>query len=527
VTVDLQSTQGHPVSADRDFADFISLGRVLRDRYVILECLGTGGKGIVFRALDRYRASLPEAQRHVALKVLHPGSVDSEQTVRDLALELHCGQMLSHRNIVKVFELDRDGEVVFFTMELLDGELLSSLIARMSPTGMQRFQAWQIIRQLGAGLQHAHDRGVIHGDLKPRNILVTRSGELRILDFGAAKNLSHPQSNPGPSDSAPVSGTPAYASCELLEGRAADPRDDMYALACISYELLTGVHPFACRPATLARNFGVTATRPAGLTNYQWRTLRASLSWHRAARPMNAHAWTQRLTRGVADEPVMTPLHELAVAGTAKPLMHSRIAAAVIAALLIAGAGLGGLREISRKTPDNATRAASGAEKAHIPESTPPPGQVVATDAFVSDARSADVEVPVHETPLAQAKPSMRPSPLIVSVDGYHVSSGDRFVEIRVHRNRLQKNSSFEWWTESASARQDVDYVQQAKAIQTFPAGRLSTRFYVKLLPESGRSQRDFFYVAIAQPGHDQNPDKVTRAQIWLPTPREQLQARR
>jgi serine/threonine protein kinase len=522
---DLYPTTGSTVSTGPDAAGSISVGRVLRQRYVILERLGIGGKGTVFKALDRYRSSLPNSQQHVALKVLRSGGDGSEQTIRDLALELHCGQVLSHRNIVKVFELDRDGEVVFFTMELLDGELLSGLIERMSPGGVQRLQAWQIIRQLGAGLQHAHERGVIHGDLKPRNILVTRNGELRILDFGAAQKMGRGRANPGHPDFAPVSGSPAYASCELLEGRAADPSDDLYALACISYELLTAVHPFACRPATLARNFGVKATRPAGLSSHQWRTLRKGLSWHRAGRSMGVHAWVQKLTRGIAEKPSITPLHELKAAGTAKPFLHPRAAVAFLAVLLMAGIGVGELRETPPKTPDNAIPAVQDSAKAPIPEPASPPTERALADHLVSDAQAGDGEGTVQG--MAQTKPSARPSPLLVSVDGYQLSSGDRFVEIRVHRNQLQKNSSFVWWTEAATARQGVDYVHQAKAIQTFATGRRSTRFYVKLLPESGRSQRDFFYVAIAQPGHDRIPNKVTRAQIWLPTPREQLQARR
>ena len=520
-TVDLKPNSGLPRSPDPDTAVSISVGRVLRERYVIQERLGTGGKGTVFRALDRYRSSLPDAQQHVALKVLHSGRDCSEQTIKDLRRELHCGQLLSHRNIVNVFELDRDGDVVFFTMELLDGELLSDLIERMRPAAMQPLQAWQIIRQLGAGLEHAHERGIVHGDLKPRNIMVTSEGELRILDFGAAQNIVRTQSDVGQPDCAQMSGTPAYASCELLEGRAANPRDDLYALACICYELLSGAHPFARRPATLARDFGVMATRPAGLTGRQWRTLQTGLSWHRAGRSMSVHTWIQRLTHHIAEKPLITPLRELKAASAAKPLLQSRAAAAFIAVLLIAGACIAQLRETSaRKTSDGAApRAAPVSVRTHAPEAAPPSEEPPPADALVTDAR------PVGG--MAQGKPSVRQHPLTISVDGYQVSSGDHFVEIRVHRNQLQKNASFAWWTEPATARQDVDYVHQAKAIQTFPSERRSTRFYVKLLPESGRSQRDYFYVAIAQPGRDRISNKVTRVQIWLPTPRDQLQARR
>jgi serine/threonine protein kinase len=536
-TVDLHPNMDLSRSSDPDTGVSISVGRVLRERYVIQGRLGTGGKGAVFRAFDRYRSSLPDAQQHVALKVLHCGSDFSEQIIRNLWREPHCGQLLSHRNIVNVFELDRDADVVFFTMELLDGELLSDLIERMRPAAMQRLQTWQIISQLGAGLEHAHERGIVHGDLKPGNLLITREGELRILDFGAAQRIVRTQSS-GQPDFTPVSLTPAYASCELLEGRAADPRDDLYALACICYELLTGKHPFARRPATSARDFGVKATRPAGVTGRQWRTLQAALSWHRGGRSMSVHTFIQKLTRDIAEERVITPLRELKAASAAKPEWQPRAVAAFLAVLLIAGACIAQLRETSaQKTSDGgATRAASEYVKAHAPDPALPsealPSDALPSegaspaDALVADARAGGAKDAVDGR--AQASPSVRPPPLTISVDGYQVSAGHRFVEIRVHRNQLQKNSSFAWWTEPATAKEDVDYVHQAKVIQTFPTERRSTRFYIKLLPESERSQRDYFYVAIAQPaGRDRSSDKVTRAQIWLPTSRAQLQARR
>ena len=487
----------HPTdhSPDPDTAVSISVGRVLRDRYVIQERLRSGGRGTVFKALDRYRASLPDAQQYVALKAVHSGRDGSEHAIEELRRELHCGQMLSHRNIVNVFELDRDADVVFFTMEFLDGELLIDLMERLRPAAMQRSRAWQIIRQLSAGLEHAHERGIVHGDLNPRNILVTRDGELRILGFGAAHT------------------TPAYASCELLEGRAADPRNDLYALACTCYEVLSGAHPFACRPATLARDFGVRATRPAGLTGRQWRTLQAGLSWHRSGRSMSVHAWIQKLTNGIAEKPSKIPL------------LRSR-AAAVLGLMLLTGMGIAQLRAISeRKTSDNvATQAAPNTPDAQAPEATVASEATPQAEAPVIDARPEIAKDAMDG--MTQRNPSVQQAPLTISVDGYQFSSGHHFVEIRVHRNQLQ-NASFAWWTEPATARQDVDYVHQAKAIQTFPSDRRSTRFYVKLLPDSGRSQRDYFYVAIAQPGRGHASHNVTRVQIWLPTPRDQLQARR
>lgn len=252
----------------------VEIGRVLRGRYVLEMRLGSGSKGTVFKALDRYRADLPEAQQYVAIKILHAAISDNnrEKLLAKLRQEFHCVQMLSHRNIVNVFELDRDGDVDFFTMEYLDGELLSGVMARLHPLTLSRPQAWAIIREIGSGLEHAHARNVVHADLKPQNIMITRSGEVRILGFGASTAITM---------------TPAYAGCELLEGRPADPRDDIYALACLTYELLAGTHPFQRRRSTEARDLGIVPKRPAELGLRQWRAIVTGLSWHRAGRSVS------------------------------------------------------------------------------------------------------------------------------------------------------------------------------------------------------------------------------------------------
>lgn len=499
----------------------LPIGRVLRDRYVIRRQLGSGGRGMVFEALDRYRSSLPESEQYVALKILHAGRDCPAEAISDLRRELHFGQVLSHPNIVNVYELDRDQDVVFFTMELLDGELLSEVIKRMQPAALKRSQAMHIVRQLGAALSHAHERGVIHGDLKPRNVLITREGQVRLLDFGAARTSAPPQS----AQRAPVSGTPAYASCEMLEGRASDACDDVYALACICYELLSGAHPFALRKATVARDFGVVAARPNGLTSRQWRILQKGLSWHRAGRSMGVRAFVHELTHQTT-EAVATPLQALAPAISMRPRWQSRVAALSVITLVVCTALIGGLGAISpenknsvaptKANPDVQTQIVSTPSSA---ASTPP------MDETMMAAPPANAKAIVSG--MTHVKSTSVRSNSAIAVDGYHVSTGERFVEIRVHRDRLHSGASFTWWTEPATAKQDIDYVHQAKAIQSFSPAQRSTRFYVKLLPDSGRSQRDYFYVAIAPVGRVHDAESVKRLQIWLPTARDRMQASR
>jgi hypothetical protein len=117
-------------------------------------------------------------------------------------------------------------------------------------------------------------------------------------------------------------------------------------------------------------------------------------------------------------------------------------------------------------------------------------------------------------------------SPRTISVEPSQVRSDDHFAEIRLHRDLLQKNGAFTWWTEPATAKPDVDYVPEAVAVQTFPDGYRTARLYVRLLPQSLRSQRSYFYIAIAETGPHQGPATVIRRQVWLP-PSSNLQAQR
>ncbi len=491
------------------------IGQVLRDRYVLESRLGTDAGGTVFKALDRLRSTLPDSYRYVALKVLHAGPGCAEETLATLRLGFHSAQLLSHRNIVNVYELDRDGDVVFFTMEFLDGEPLSHLLKRLAPGAMLRSQAWGLIQQLGAGLASAHEREVVHGNLKPENIFITREGELRILNFGAEQGLLAGQARPGSGGAPKLS---AYASCEQLEGRRPDPRDDLYALACISYELLAGTHPFGLRPATLARDYRVSLTRPHGLGGRQWRALQQGLSWHRGGRSIGTRAWMRRLNNGEREHSV-TPLQDLTVPNEvrSKPPWHAAAAALLLVVILTTAVVLAQLKS-------------AAASKATAASSPPPAATPVMLDArpptdFVI-TRTSDAPAKAAALGAPQPKAVMKAVSPAISIDSSQVRSDDHFAEIRLHRDRLQKADSFTWWTEPATAKAGVDYVPEAVAIQTFPAGFHTTRLYVRLIPQSLRSRRSYFYIAIAQPGPHHTAASVIRRQVWLPES-SSLQARR
>ena len=220
----------------------IGVGSKLRQRYLIESRLGSGGMGTVFKAVDVFRRGQDGIDSHVAIKVLHERTQNDPDVLDKLRREFYCAQALSHRSVIKVYDLDRDNSLDFFTMEWLDGDSLSKVLKAFHPRRMPRAAAWAILREIGEGLVHAHERKVVHADLKPQNIMITKTGEVRILDFGASSGSGHGQNSSGRTTSMAV--TPAYASCELLGGHAPDPRDDVFALACLSYELLAGAASF-------------------------------------------------------------------------------------------------------------------------------------------------------------------------------------------------------------------------------------------------------------------------------------------
>jgi serine/threonine protein kinase len=502
----------------------VEVGDVLRNRYVIEKRLGSGGKGTVFKALDRYRSSLPPPQRYVALKVLHP-VVDGRNVMGELLQrELYCAQMLSHRNIVNVFELDRDGDIDFFTMELLEGELLSSVMARFQARPMHRPHAWAIIRQIAAGLAYAHSREVVHADLKPQNIMITDSGEVRILDFGSSSFSK--QASDGREQNV-RSATPAYASCEILEGRQPDPRDDLYAFACISYELLTGMHPFQRRRANEARDLGIVATRPPGLSRRQWQTLAKGLYSHRAGRSISVCDWFNRLkvdreeAKHLPSSKNLEPAHAHANTSAASSLRSS----ALLALLAVTVAAWVLFVRLAPGGKVNGEALPSVAASV-VPLAVPLASSTTGASNPISGSSASPAPV-MQSQPLSKMRsdgsrtksPFQMNHPVAVSATDYEVRPGERFAEIRVRRSSGQRDAvPFVWWTEAASAKPGIDYVPQAKVTQSFPKGKSSISFFVKLLPKASRIRPEVFYVAIGDAAGGPSLGKIVHTAVWLPS---------
>jgi serine/threonine protein kinase len=483
-----------PVPRDSTRTD-VGVGDVLCGRYVIESQLASGGMGIVYKALDQSRSEHTEADAYVAIKLLHEKTRTRSDVLAKLRREFYCAQALSHRSIVKVYELDLH-QIPFFTMELIDGESLPTVMERFHPLPLPRSYVYAVIREVGEGLAHAHDRRVIHGDIKPQNVMVTNSGEVRLLDFGTSGEAS--------------SLTPAYASCELLEGREADPRDDLFALACLSYELLAGEHPFHHRRSTEARTLKIAPSRPPGLTGRQWKALSRGLAWARADRPASLRDWLADLDLGRDPVgPIPQPENP-----KVSLLKRSGVASALIA--LFAAIIIGGIAwaVFSRPTaPPLADAAASDAEAV-----TPIIAESATADADIDDAPPAEATPAPETLPKARnARPIDKTERIGMMASSYSFRAGEKFAEIRVHRSTGSKGTtSFEWWTEPASALAGTDFAPQAPTTVFFPAGMRTISLFVKLLPNTSRKRTALFYVVLGNPSSGSALNSSSKASISL-----------
>ncbi|NPT36120.1 serine/threonine protein kinase [Paraburkholderia xenovorans] len=262
-------------------------GDTLNNRFVLEECLGVGGMGTVYKALDLRKLEASDRKPYLAIKVLNVQFRGNPNSLVALQREARKAQVLAHRNIITVYDFDRDGPIVYLTMEYLSGKPLSQLLRTPGYQGMPVRAALPIVRGMSSALAYAHERGFVHCDFKPANVFLTTNAEVKVIDFGIARVFQRPEEESDATVFDPGSLgalTPAYASPEMIEHREPDPRDDIYALGCITYELLTGHHPFDRLSATQARNADFKPQRPANLDAKQWRALRAALSFDRNTR---------------------------------------------------------------------------------------------------------------------------------------------------------------------------------------------------------------------------------------------------
>jgi serine/threonine protein kinase/Flp pilus assembly protein TadD len=206
----------------------LTTGSTFAGRYQVIEELGKGGMGRVYKVYDT------EIKEKIGLKLLRPELGIDEELIERFRNELRLARKIGHRNVCKMFDLNKAEGAYYLTMEFVPGEDLKRLIRKVGQ--MPAEKTISIARQICEGLAEAHGLGIVHRDLKPQNVMVDEGGNAKIMDFGIARSLAAK----GITGAGVLIGTPEYMSPEQVEGRDVDERSDIYSLGVILFEMVTG-----------------------------------------------------------------------------------------------------------------------------------------------------------------------------------------------------------------------------------------------------------------------------------------------
>lgn len=283
----------HPEQWQGEDSGPVNVGSILKGRFVMEAIIGHGGMGIVFKAKDLRKEEAQDRNPYIAVKVLNDSFKQHPESLKALQRESRKAQDLAHPNIVTVFDFDRDGSNVFMTMEYLEGEPFDKFLKRYRDRGLPADKGMPLIRDMAAGLDYAHRLGIVHSDFKPANAFLTKQGTVKIFDFGIARAAKHSDQAGGEMtlfDAGTLGAlTPAYATVSMVEGGDPDIRDDIYALGCVAYEVLTGRHPYNKRSAPKARGAGMVVEAIPGFNRRQSRMMQKALAFERNEQPASVN----------------------------------------------------------------------------------------------------------------------------------------------------------------------------------------------------------------------------------------------
>jgi hypothetical protein len=513
---------------------------VLRGRYQLEKQIGNGGAATVHRAVDLRRdPGAAGGGRRVAIKLLRPELRGRPHAVARLHREFRQTQAVAHPNVVRFHDLDCDGDAWFIVMELLSGETLGQHLRRRAPSGLAVPEAVSIALATGDALAHAHARGVTHGDVKPDNVFLTDTGEVRLIDFGVAPDAGAHGDGDAQGPAVPAAATRVYASPEVLSGDAPQPRDDVFSFACLVHEMIAGRHPYGRRGVDRARAAAVVPERLASLRPEPASVLLAALSLSRAQRPT-----LPELLRalGRADEasppepglpvpavpepaadavvtivpvitsralvPVVAPVAAPAAPGSRRGLLA--VCAAIVA--LLVGILIGRLAG----APDPAIAPASSARQAPAIERPHQPPLVVAP---VESSTQAPKSPEQAAAEAAAARPRAAGPPGLVFFDAPRMVVSGRAVVAPIplrHLSRQKRAISVHWRAIDGSARAGRDYGGPQSGVEHFVEGNSFRILYVPLLAGPAPRRDRSFTVELTEVSGGASVGPTARVEVTI-----------
>ncbi|HEY8537622.1 MAG TPA: protein kinase [Steroidobacteraceae bacterium] len=505
-------------------------GSVLRDRYELMEVIRRDRTGTVYQAFDRHRSHLPAPRCYVAIRVFELPQNDREAAIAALERQAYEAQSLSHPNIASVFDLDRHEDVYFAVMELIEGESLSDVLRRLAGKPLSRERAHAVLSTVGAALMHAHRLEIAHGDLKPASILLTTHGDVKVIGFGFARSHRLDQWVSGePRVDGDAGETAAYASIERVGGEEPHPRDDVYSLACIAYEVLSGRHPYGGRSAPLARAHGRPPQKIAALNHRQWQALELALKWNREERRIDVEQLLDAL--GVRESSRVTGV-PTATTSLDNPFGRGKGALLMTFFIVAAGAiawwqwprfieaeraspvpaateSMPSPSEPSTDTlptqPPPAETGASSSPEPPKPIADPAPaipstGEIVAATAEPSadesatpPQRAASEEPRATEPAIASVPPTIE-----FDKDTYVATEDEGMVRLTIRRQGSTRNPvRFRWVLRSNSAEAGADYAAIGPGVDVIPPGARNATIAIPLVVDAVPENTELFLVEI------------------------------
>jgi serine/threonine protein kinase len=435
---------------------------VLRDRYRLTGIVSHGESATIFAALDTYLVGLDPTGQRLAIKVLAAQMSRQPDKVQTFLTAFERLRSLSHPNIVRVYDVDRHGDQVFLTMELLVGMTLSEAFKK-DPDRFSNFEyAQQLIQSVGSGIAHAHGRGVVHGNIHPDNVFIVDGGGVRVLGFGSLL----PESE----------ATGGYASREVLAGQTADERDDLFALAGVAYHLLSGRHPCSVRSARNA---------PAGLAQSQWTALIAGLELDRSQRPSDVATWLRELF----DERPMRDMPSAPERVAAAPSFPWAMRLGILVAMLLLPAVSLWHSDVPQNTLINSA-------------------PIVDQPVVISTPVVATTPVVVHQPPPVTEPAVARPATawatnvrIEFQASDVELSADDAYARVVVRRRgNIRGKVSFIWWTEAGTAKPGRDFESVSRRTELIEDGKATTSLLIPVIAGAGRATPVSFYLFIDEP---------------------------
>lgn len=300
----------------------VRAGTVLKDRFLLTKEIGKGGLSTVYKARDLVAAKAGLADAYVAIKIIHAAPDVDPDVIALMHREARRLRSLVHPNIVRVYDMDRQDDIHFMIMELLEGRPLSKVLREAPEHRLPPAKLYRLVSDLSAALTYAHEHGIIHADLKPGNVFVQNDGSAKLIDFNIAYPIARPVKT-REEDTVVILArfgavTPAYASPQRLKAAEPCEADDVFSLAVISYLALCGKRPFGKKNALEARDQGLTVERPQSLSWLRWHALSAGLSLKDSGRTPTARQFADGFCRPSLLSAARRYLYRLA-AGTASP----------------------------------------------------------------------------------------------------------------------------------------------------------------------------------------------------------------